>query len=199
MATANPTISAENERHASRGSALHQRGAEPGQRAELRTHRHRAHDQDRVVQHHSAGRDHRGEGEEREIGDGERRLLVGRADELLPDHRVRALARSFFLGVVGARGQGQVDVVDGDRATGVDSEVPQARDQLVARLPRHIAQHQIALGVAGGARHHHQMGGADRLLDETEHLGRAVGGGEQTQVQHAVGLLGMGAGSELAQ
>lgn len=154
-------------------------------RAELGAHRHRADDQDRVVEDHTAGRDHRGEGEEGDVGDGERRLLVGGVRQVLPQDRVRALAGRVLLGLVGAFGERQVDVLDGDGAGPVEVQRPERADQFVARLARHVAHHDVSGGVAGGARYDDEVGGADRVLEQAHHLVGPVGRGDQAEMQHA--------------
>ncbi len=118
--------------------------------------------------------------------------------ELFPQHRVGALARCVLLRPVGARGEGQVHVLDRDGTVRVDPEPPQCRDQFVARLPRDIAQHHVADRITGHPRQHHEMGGADGPLQQARHLVRAVGGDEQAQMQHNAPLGGSD-GSELAQ
>jgi hypothetical protein len=192
MAAAKPTRSAIRERQGQARVALHDGRADPGQRTELGADGHRAHDQDRVVQDHTAGRDHRGEGDEGDVGDGERRLLVGGVRQVLPEDRVRGLAGRVLLRPVGPLGERQVDVLHGDGAGPVEVQRPQRADQFVARLARHVAHHDVSGGFAGGARHDDEVGGADRVLDQAYHLVGPAGRGDQAQMQHARRVAGPG-------
>ena len=105
-------------------------------------------------------------GQEREVGDRERRLLVGGVRQVLPQHRVRALARRLVLRPVGPLGQRQVDVLDGDRTGLVEVRLPQP-GRAVRRPPRarRRTSPRRPAGSRAAPRQHDQMGGADRLLD----------------------------------
>lgn len=162
----------------------HQGRADPGERAELRADRHGAHDQDRVVEHDTARRDRRRDDQERHVRDRERGLLVRGVGQLLPQDRVRALARGVLLGPVGAQGQRQVDVLDGDRARPVDAQLPQPADEFVTGLARDVAHDDVARRIAGGVREDHDVRGPGRLLDQTHHVVRGVGRRDEAQMQH---------------
>jgi hypothetical protein len=151
-----------------------QPGADPGERAELGADRHRAHDQDGVVEDHAAGRDHGREDHEGAVGEGEGGLLVGGLGQLLPQDGVGALARGLLLGLLRAGGQRQVDVLDGDRAVPVDAEPAQPVQQLVPGLAGDIAEDQVPGGLAGRAGEYDQVGGAHRALDQLDHGVRPV-------------------------
>ena len=101
IATGKPTASALSERQSELTALLHERDAQPRERAELRPHDHRPDDQDRRVQEDARHRDQHRQHHERDEVPRELDVLRGARLDLLPDDGVGRRARSELLGAVG--------------------------------------------------------------------------------------------------
>ena len=107
--------------------------------------------------------------------------------DLLPDDRVRRVAGRRALGRFGRPREHDVELLDRDRAALGHAELLQVGEHDAGRLARHVAQEHVALRAQRGAAQHHDVAGARRLLEHTQHPLGQVRWDDDAQVDHGRG------------
>jgi hypothetical protein len=106
--------------------------------------------------------------------------------QLLPHHRVVAVAGGHALGLVGHLRQRQVDLLDRDRPVALDAEPLQALDDLVGRLPGHVTGDQVALRRPRRAGEHDHVRRPGTAVQRGVHRLGTVLRHDRSEVKHAL-------------
>ena len=167
-----------------RRSALDERDADPGDRAELRADDHRADDEDRRVEQDADGRDEPGEDHER----GERPVQLGGLRRprrhLLPHDGVGRRALRLADRPLHPVGDVEVDLQDGDRAVALHAEVAQVAQDDGRLLAREVDEDEIALRPAGGARQMDEVARGGLVVEQLEDIVGQRARHDDAQVVH---------------
>ena len=94
--------------------------------------------------------------------------------DLLPHQRIGAVSWRGTRRLARHLGERHVDVLQRDRPRLVDPELAQALEHRARALPGHVAQHDVAGGLPGGAGEHDDVGDGGVPVQEVEHVGRNV-------------------------